>query len=86
VLYYLSMPIFCIHVYKRWAYSNSITPYICVHKIFLSEIDGDYFLKVPSSIVKLYFLKNEQAFELDVKESENDSQLVFLTYASKTSV
>jgi hypothetical protein len=50
--------------------------------IRLTKLKNDYLLLVPDSIVKLYSLKDGQIFNLEVKDSSNTHQMIFLTYAT----
>ena len=49
----------------------------------LIKIGTTYALTVPDSIVKLYRFKEGQLFDLEVKESNNMHEFLFLTYAIK---
>lgn len=48
----------------------------------LIKIETKYALIVPESIAKLYLFKEGQLFNLEVKESNNTHELLFLTYAT----
>lgn len=49
----------------------------------LIKIETNYALIVPGSIAKLYRFKEGQLFDLEVKESNNAHEILFLTYATK---
>jgi len=55
-----------------------------VRTVTLTKIKNEYVLMVPTSIVKLYAFETGQMFNLEVKESDNTHNLVFLTYATTT--
>ncbi len=48
----------------------------------LIKIKDRYLLTIPDAIAKLYSFEDGQAFNLEVKPSNNDHKLIFLTYAS----
>ena len=53
-----------------------------VRTIKLTKIKKEYALIIPESIVKLYYFEEGQIFNLEIKESDNASKLVILTYAT----
>ena len=54
-----------------------------MYKIKLSKINEQYYLNIPEAIAKLYLFKDSHEFKLEIKESKNKHELIFLTYATE---
>jgi hypothetical protein len=49
----------------------------------LSVVDNVCTLIIPQYIAKLYGFMDGQVFDLEIKESNNDHKIIFLTYVTK---
>jgi hypothetical protein len=56
---------------------------LCIIKCkTLIKIKDDYLLTIPEAIARLYLFEEGQTFNLEIKESNNNHKLIFLTYAT----